>query len=59
MTAVSRFELILLLMALIVVLELVARRFQLPRAAALILGGIGVALIPGTPESGLIQIWCL
>jgi monovalent cation/hydrogen antiporter len=50
MTAISRFELILLLMAVIVVLELVARRFQLPRAAALILGGIGFALIPGTPN---------
>ncbi|MDB5633226.1 MAG: Na+/H+ antiporter [Tardiphaga sp.] len=50
MTAVSRFELILLLMAVIVVLDLIARRFQLPRAAALILGGIGFAVIPGTPD---------
>lgn len=50
MTAVSRFELILLLMAVIVLLDLVARRFNLPRAAALILGGIGFALIPGTPD---------
>ncbi|UZE49589.1 Na+/H+ antiporter [Rhodopseudomonas sp. P2A-2r] len=50
MTAVSRFELILLLMAVILLLDLVARRFNLPRAAALILGGIGFALIPGTPD---------
>jgi CPA1 family monovalent cation:H+ antiporter len=50
MTAVSRFELILLLMAVIVVLDLIARRFELPRAAALILGGIGFAVIPGTPD---------
>jgi NhaP-type Na+/H+ or K+/H+ antiporter len=50
MTAVSRFEIILLLMAVIVLLDMIARRFQLPRAAALILGGIGFALIPGTPD---------
>ncbi|MDB5620296.1 Na+/H+ antiporter [Tardiphaga sp.] len=50
MSAVARFELILLLMAVIVVLDIVARRLNLPRAAALILGGIGFALIPGAPE---------
>jgi CPA1 family monovalent cation:H+ antiporter len=50
MTAVSRFEVILLLMAAIVVLDIAARRFRLPRAAALILGGIGFAMIPGTPN---------
>lgn len=50
MTAVSRFELVLLLMAVIVGLDVLARRLRLPRAAALILGGIGFALIPGTPD---------
>jgi CPA1 family monovalent cation:H+ antiporter len=50
MSAVSRFEVILVLMAVIVLLDIVARRLQLPRAAALILGGIGFALIPGTPD---------
>ena len=50
MTAVSSFEIVLLLMAVIVVLEILARRLQLPRAAALILGGIGFAMIPGTPD---------
>lgn len=50
MSPVARFELILLLMAVIVGLDIVARRLKLPRAAALILGGIGLALIPGVPE---------
>ena len=50
MSAVSRFELVLLLITVIVVLETVARRLQLPRAAALIAGGIGFAMIPGTPD---------
>jgi CPA1 family monovalent cation:H+ antiporter len=50
MTAVSSFEIVLLLMAGVVVLEMLARRLHLPRAAALIAGGIGFALIPGTPD---------
>ena len=50
MTTVSRFELILLLMAVVVALELVARRIRMPPAAAFILGGIALALIPGTPD---------
>ena len=50
MTTVSRFELILLLMAVVVGLELVARRIRMPPAAAFILGGIALALIPGTPN---------
>ena len=50
MTSVSQFELILLLMAAIVVLDVLARRLHLPRAAALILGGIGFALLPGMPH---------
>lgn len=49
MTAVSRFELILVLLAVILVLDVIARRLHLPRAAALILGGIGFAMIPGAP----------
>jgi NhaP-type Na+/H+ or K+/H+ antiporter len=49
-TTVSRFELILLLMAVVVALELVARRIRMPPAAAFILGGIALALIPGTPD---------
>ena len=50
MTNVGRFELMLLLMALIVGLKLLARRLRTPPAAALILGGIGLALIPAAPE---------
>jgi Kef-type K+ transport system membrane component KefB len=52
-TTVSRFELILLLMAVVLALELVARRIRMPPAAAFILGGIALALIPGTPDVGL------
>jgi len=50
MTPVSRFELVLILMAVVVVLELLARRLRMPPAAAFILGGIALALIPGTPD---------
>ena len=50
MTPVPRFEIVLLLMAVIVVLDILARRLRFPRAAALIAGGIGFAMIPGTPD---------
>src|SRR5580698_11571293 len=50
MTPVARFELILILMTAVVVLELLARRIRMPPAAAFILGGIALALIPGTPD---------
>ncbi|MEA2743356.1 MAG: monovalent cation/hydrogen antiporter, partial [Acetobacteraceae bacterium] len=50
MSAVARFELVILLLAVIVVLELAARRLRLPPAAAFVLGGIALALIPGTPD---------
>lgn len=44
---VEFFELILLLMAVVLPLELLARRLHLPPAAALIVGGMALALIPG------------
>jgi len=50
MSNAKSFELVLALMAAVVGLELVARRMRLPPAAALILGGIVLALIPGTPD---------
>ncbi len=50
MTPVARFELILILMTAVIVLELLARRLRMPPAAAFILGGIALALIPGTPD---------
>ena len=46
----QQFELILLLLSAVIGLELLARRVHLPPAAALILGGIVLALIPGVPE---------
>jgi monovalent cation/hydrogen antiporter len=49
-TPVRLFELVLLLLAVIIGLELLARRLRLPPAAAFILGGVGLALIPGTPD---------
>lgn len=50
MTQVGRFELVIVLLAVIVVLELLARRLKLPPAAAFVLGGIALALIPGVPD---------
>src|ERR1700761_5138413 len=50
MGTVSRFELILVLMVVVLALELLARRIRMPPAAAFILGGIALALIPGTPD---------
>jgi hypothetical protein len=50
MTPVAFFDLILLLMAVVVALELAARRLHMPPAAALIVGGVVLALIPGTPD---------
>jgi hypothetical protein len=47
---VSRFELILLLMAVVIGLELLARRARLPPAAAFIQDGIVLAFIPGLPD---------
>jgi monovalent cation/hydrogen antiporter len=53
LTLVSRFELILVLMAVVIGLELLARRMRMPPAAAFILGGIALALIPGVPDIAL------
>jgi hypothetical protein len=50
MSPVAHFELVLLLLATIIVLQLAARRLRLPPAAAFVLGGIALALIPETPE---------
>ncbi|MET4038904.1 Na+/H+ antiporter [Bradyrhizobium sp. RT6a] len=50
MTPVARFEIMLLLLAMIVILEVLARKLQLPRAAALIAGGIGLAMVPEAPN---------
>ncbi len=50
MAPAASFELVLVLLACVIPLELLARRLHLPPAAALILGGIGLALVPGMPE---------
>ena len=50
MTAAQRFELILGLMAAVLLLQVAARKFRLPPSAALVLGGIALALIPGVPD---------
>jgi CPA1 family monovalent cation:H+ antiporter len=49
-TSVARFELVLLLLTAVIILELVARRFRMPPAAAFILGGIALALWPRIPD---------
>ncbi len=51
MTPVQLFELVLLLLALVIPLELAARRIGLPPAAALILGGMLMALLPPSPDA--------
>jgi CPA1 family monovalent cation:H+ antiporter len=49
-SSVDRFELVLVLLTAVIGLELIARRLRMPPAAAFILGGIALALIPATPE---------
>ena len=50
MTPVHQFELLLLLIAAVIGLGLLARRLCMPPAAAFVLGGIGIALVPGAPD---------
>src|ERR1700761_5473200 len=50
MSSVARFELVLLLLTAVIILELIARRFRMPPAAAFILGGIALALWPRVPD---------
>ncbi|MBN8926625.1 MAG: Na+/H+ antiporter [Rhodospirillales bacterium 69-11] len=50
MTPVDQFELVLGLMVAVVALELAARWVRLPPSAVLVLGGIGLALVPNAPE---------
>jgi len=49
-SSVNRFELVLVLLTAVIGLELIARRLRMPPAAAFILGGIALALIPAIPE---------
>src|SRR5712672_1142977 len=49
MSASTQYEFLVVLLVAILILELVARRLHLPPAAAFILGGIALALVPGVP----------
>lgn len=53
MSNVASFKLILLLLIAIIGLELLAKRFRLPPAAALIVGGAALAFVPGLPAVAL------
>lgn len=53
MSPVAAFKLILLSFVAIVALECIAKRLRLPPAAALLMGGIGIAFIPGLPPVNL------
>ncbi|MGU7772803.1 Na+/H+ antiporter [Burkholderia sp. MR1-5-21] len=53
MSPVSAFKLVLLSFVAIVALECIAKRLRLPPAAALLIGGIGIAFIPGLPPINL------
>ena len=53
LTSVQLFELVLLLMAIVLPLELLARRLRLPPAAALIVAGMALALLPGHHDVAL------
>src|SRR6201991_3333558 len=49
MSSTETFKCVLILLFAILALELIARRFRLPSAAALLAGGIGIAFLPGIP----------
>ncbi|AOK31349.1 sodium:proton antiporter [Burkholderia singularis] len=53
MSPVSAFKLVLLSFLAIVALELIAKRLRLPPAAALLVGGAGIAFLPGLPPINL------
>ena len=53
MTPVATFEFILLLVVVVLGLEVLAKRLHLPPAAALIIGGIALAFVPGIPAFSL------
>ncbi|KVG77092.1 Na+/H+ antiporter [Burkholderia ubonensis] len=53
MSPVSAFKLVLLSFLAIVALECIAKRLRLPPAAALLVGGVAIAFIPGLPPINL------
>jgi monovalent cation/hydrogen antiporter len=50
MSVVHRFEIVLMLVAACIGLSRLAKRYRLPEASTLILGGLAVALIPNIPD---------
>jgi CPA1 family monovalent cation:H+ antiporter len=50
MSSVSAFKLILLSLIVMIGLQLLAKRLKLPPAAALLIGGIAMAFVPGLPS---------
>lgn len=50
MPPAESFELVLVLIAAVIPLELMARRLRFPPSAVLTLGGVALALLPGMPE---------
>jgi CPA1 family monovalent cation:H+ antiporter len=50
MNSEHTYEFLVLLLMATVILELIARRLRLPPAAALIVGGVVLALTPGVPQ---------
>ena len=49
MSSVSAFKLVLLSLIVMIGLQLLAKRLKLPPAAALLIGGIAMAFVPGIP----------
>ena len=53
MDSVHAFELVLGLLVVIVALTALAEKFAVPYPIALVLGGLGLAMIPGLPDARL------
>jgi NhaP-type Na+/H+ or K+/H+ antiporter len=50
MHAVTTFNLVLASLIAIIALEVLAKRMRLPPAAALLVGGVAMAFVPGMPQ---------
>lgn len=53
MSPTSQFEFVISLLIAVAVLEVLARRLRLPPAAALLVGGAAIAVVPGVPSFAL------
>ncbi len=50
MTPLLEFQLVLVLLAVAVLLAFLARQLRIPPSAAYVLGGMGIAVVPGLPQ---------